>query len=126
MPNAILLTSQVLALMTMFGMSTCAAERRIEIPLEQSGGLPVAEVVSALAQASGVTIERPAIKLTLPRRILGPPILSFGYWTDESALGTFDHHEAGRVDVRPGQGLASRCGESEHGTAESRGGRGRG
>ncbi|MGZ3379493.1 MAG: esterase/lipase family protein [Isosphaeraceae bacterium] len=66
MPNAILLTSQVLALMTMFGMSTCAAERRIEIPLEQSGGLPVAEVVSALAQASGVTIERPAVKLTLP------------------------------------------------------------
>ena len=68
MPNAILLTSQVLALMTMFGMSTCAAERRIEIPLEQSGGLPVAEVVSALAQASGVTIERPAVKLTLPTR----------------------------------------------------------
>ena len=49
MPNAILLTSQVLALVTMFGMSTCAAERRIEIPLEQSGGLPVAEVVSALS-----------------------------------------------------------------------------
>ena len=68
MPNAILLTSQVLALMTMFGMSTCAAERRIEIPLEQSGGLPVAEVVSALAQASGVTIERPAVNLTLPTR----------------------------------------------------------
>ena len=57
---------------------------------------------------------------------LGPPIISSGYWTDESALGTFDHHEAGRVDVRPGQGIASRCGASEHGTAESRGGRGRG
>ncbi len=28
---------------------------------------------------------------------LGPPIISSGYWTDESALGTFDHHEAGRV-----------------------------
>ncbi len=57
---------------------------------------------------------------------LGPPIISSGYWTDESALGTCDHHEAGRVDVRPGQGIASRCGASEHGTAESRGGRGRG
>jgi pimeloyl-ACP methyl ester carboxylesterase len=62
----ILLSSQVMAVTTMFGMSTCAMERRIEIPLEQSGGLPVAELVSALAQAHGVTVERPASTLTLP------------------------------------------------------------
>ncbi len=67
-PSAMIMTSQVLALVTMFAMSTCSAERRIEIPLVQTGGLPVAEVFSALAQASGVTIERPAVKLTLPTR----------------------------------------------------------
>ena len=67
-PNAFFLSGHVLALMTMFGLPASAAERRIEIPLEQAGGLPVAEVVSALAQASGVPVERPAAKLTLPTR----------------------------------------------------------
>ncbi len=56
----------------------------------------------------------------------GPPTISSGYWTNDTVLGTFDHHDAGLVDVRPGQGIASRCGAFEHGTAESRGGRGRG
>ena len=68
MPKAILLSSQFLAVTIMFGMSARAAERRIEIPLEHSGELPVAEVVSALAQASGATVERPAVNLTLPTR----------------------------------------------------------
>jgi len=71
MTLSILLTGQTLALTTMFGMSSSAAERRIEIPLERSGGLPVAQVVSALALASGVAIERPAVALTLPTRGLG-------------------------------------------------------
>src|SRR5208283_2668608 len=57
---------------------------------------------------------------------MGPPTNLGGYWTNDSAIGTFDHHDAGWVDVRPGQGDASRWGASEHGTAESRGGRGRG
>src|SRR5271157_5532207 len=57
---------------------------------------------------------------------LGAPTISAGYWTSDSTPGTFDHHDAGSVDVRPGQGIASQCGVSEHGTAESRGGRGRG
>lgn len=68
MPNAMNLSCHVLAVITMFGMSTRGAEQRIEIPLNQSGGLPVAEVVSALAQASGATVERPAVNLTLPTR----------------------------------------------------------
>ena len=38
----------------------------------------------------------------------------------------FDDHDAGMVDVRPGQGIASPWGASEHDTAESHGGRGRG
>ena len=66
--RVILLTSQFLALTTMFGMSARGAERRIEIALERSGELPVDQVVSALAQASGVTIERPAVNLALPTR----------------------------------------------------------
>ncbi len=68
MPNAMLLSSQVLAVLTMFSTSAYVPERRIEIPLVQSGGLPVAEVVSALAQASGATVERPAVSLSLPTR----------------------------------------------------------
>ncbi len=56
----------------------------------------------------------------------GPHTNLGGCWTNDSAIGTCDHHDAGWVDVRPGQGCASRRGASEHGTAESRGGRGRG
>jgi pimeloyl-ACP methyl ester carboxylesterase len=51
--------------------SVFAGERRIEIPLDAAGGLPVAEVVAALAHASGAAVERPAIDLTLPTRGLG-------------------------------------------------------
>jgi pimeloyl-ACP methyl ester carboxylesterase len=60
--------SAMVALMTFFPSSS---ERRLEIPLDPSGGLPIAEVVSVLAQASGVPIERPAVPLTLPTRGLG-------------------------------------------------------
>jgi pimeloyl-ACP methyl ester carboxylesterase len=45
-----------------------APERRIEVPLESSGGLAVAEVVSALAKASGAPVEPPTVRLTLPTR----------------------------------------------------------
>lgn len=55
----------------MLSSSSAAAERRIEIPLDPAGGLPVAEVVSALARLAGVEIERPAAALTLPTRGLG-------------------------------------------------------
>src|SRR5271157_2859898 len=57
---------------------------------------------------------------------LGPPTISSGYWTNDSVFGTFDHHDAGLVEIRPGQGIASPSGAYEHGTAESRGGCGRG
>ena len=56
----------------------------------------------------------------------GTPTISSGYWTNDSVFGTLDHHDAGLVDVRPGQGIASPSGAYEHGTAESRGGCGRG
>jgi len=62
----------------------------------------------------------------LRKRTFGATHISCGYWSNESNLGTFDHHGAGWVAVRPGQGIAGRCGASQHGTAESRGGRGRG
>ncbi len=71
MPLATFLASQTLALLAMIGTSNLAPERRIEIPLDPVGGLPVAEVVAALAQASGVAVERPAVSLTLPTRGLG-------------------------------------------------------
>ncbi len=45
----------------------------------------------------------------------GPPTFSSDYWTNESIFGTFDHHDAGLVDVRPGQGIASRWEAPEHG-----------
>jgi len=48
--------------------SVFAGERRIEIPLGSAGGLPVAEVVAELARATGASVERPAIDLTLPTR----------------------------------------------------------
>lgn len=57
--------SAMVALMT---FSFSLLERRLEVPLDPSGGLPIAEVVSVLAQASGVPIERPAVHLTLPTR----------------------------------------------------------
>jgi pimeloyl-ACP methyl ester carboxylesterase len=71
MPHFLLRTSVTLALLFMLKTTSFGAERKIEIPLDPSGGLAVAEVVSALAQASGVAIERPAVSLTLPTRGLG-------------------------------------------------------
>ena len=71
MPLATFLASQTLALLAMIGPLEPSPERRIEIPLDPSGGLPVAEVVAALAQASGAAVERPAVNLTLPTRGLG-------------------------------------------------------
>ena len=71
MPFATLLASQTLAILAMIAMPGLAPERRIEIPLDPAGGLPVAEVVAALAQASGAAVERPAVSLTLPTRGLG-------------------------------------------------------
>jgi len=47
---------------------------------------------------------------------LGPPAISSGYWTNDSVFGAFDHHDAGLVEVRPGQGIASPSGAYEHGT----------
>jgi pimeloyl-ACP methyl ester carboxylesterase len=64
--NAIFRTGRILVLLIMFGRSASAAERRIEIALDPAGGLPVASLVTALAQASGVTVERPASTLSLP------------------------------------------------------------
>jgi hypothetical protein len=42
------------------------------------------------------------------RRRKGPPTILSGYWTNDSMYGTFDHHDAGRGDVRPDQGIVSR------------------
>ncbi len=42
-----------------------------------------------------------------------PPTNPGGYWTNHSAIGTFDHHGAGCGDIPPGQGYASRRGASE-------------
>src|SRR5262245_31162207 len=53
---------------TAFGQHPPAAERRIVVPLESSGGLAVAEVISVLSRASGVPVERPAVGLVLPTR----------------------------------------------------------
>ncbi len=47
--------------------------------------------------------------------IWGHPQTSPGYWTNGPDHGTFDHHDAGLVDVRPGQGIASRWEAPEHG-----------
>ncbi len=71
MRTAVLASSQVLALIAMLSPSSSAAERRIEILLGPAGGLPVAELVSGLARASGVTVDRPPAQLTLPTRGLG-------------------------------------------------------
>lgn len=71
MPHSLLRITLVLALISMLRIPSSAAERKIEIPLDHSGGLPVAEVVLALAHACGVAIERPAVALTLPTRGLG-------------------------------------------------------
>jgi pimeloyl-ACP methyl ester carboxylesterase len=61
-----------LALLTMLTTSSAmAGDRRIDIPLESSGNLPVAELVSALARASGASVVRPAVNLALPTRGLG-------------------------------------------------------
>jgi pimeloyl-ACP methyl ester carboxylesterase len=61
-----------LALLTMLTTSSAmSGERRIEIPLGSSGNLPVAELISALARASGVSVDRPEFSLTLPTRGLG-------------------------------------------------------
>jgi pimeloyl-ACP methyl ester carboxylesterase len=60
---------QAAIMLTAFGSS--APERRMEVPLEKSGGLPIAEVISVLARASGVSVDRPAVNLTLPTRGLG-------------------------------------------------------
>src|SRR3954462_7091022 len=51
--------------------SSSAPDRRLEIALERSGGLPVAELIAVLARASGVSVDRPAVNLTLPTRGLG-------------------------------------------------------
>jgi pimeloyl-ACP methyl ester carboxylesterase len=71
MLQAIVSTGHALALLTMIGTMNPSFERRIEIPLDPSGGLPVAEVVGALGHASGVAIDRPAVSLSLPTRGLG-------------------------------------------------------
>ena len=47
------LSGQVLALLSIMTMSYSAIERRIEVPLDQTGRLPVAEVIRVLSQASG-------------------------------------------------------------------------
>ena len=43
-----------------------------------------------------------------PPRTLGPPTIRCNYWTKGVALGTFDHHDAGSVDVQPAQNIADR------------------
>jgi pimeloyl-ACP methyl ester carboxylesterase len=64
-----LVAATALALLTMLTTSSVfAGERRIEIPLTAAGGLPVAEVIAALAEASGAAVERPAVDLVLPTR----------------------------------------------------------
>jgi len=63
--------AQVSAMVALMTFPFSFPERRFEVPLDPSGGLPIAEVVSVLAQASGVPIERPALHLTLPTRGLG-------------------------------------------------------
>src|SRR4051812_39614597 len=56
-------------MLTTFGSS--AADRHLELALDRSGGLPVAELIAVLARASGVAVDRPAVNLTLPTRGLG-------------------------------------------------------
>jgi pimeloyl-ACP methyl ester carboxylesterase len=94
MPHEILKSFLALALLTMTGMSSNAAERRMEIPLDQAGGLPISEVVSVLAQASGAAVERPAVSLTLPTRGLGGSLT-------KTLLGECLGPEV-RLTIRPG------------------------
>lgn len=61
-----ILLIQAAIMFTAFGSS--AADRRLEVALDRSGGLPVAELISVLARASGVSVDRPAVNLTLPTR----------------------------------------------------------
>ena len=53
MPFSMFFASQTLAILAMIGTLGFAPERRIEIPLDPAGGLPVAEVVSALPRRAG-------------------------------------------------------------------------
>lgn len=66
------LTTMIAALASVFASASASGpERRLEVPLDPSGGMPVAEVVWVLARASGADVERPAVSLTLPTRGLG-------------------------------------------------------
>src|SRR4051812_32306129 len=71
MPKS-LIYGTAMAILTMLTTSSAMApDRRLEVALEKSGGLPVAELIAVLARASGVSVDRPAVNLTLPTRGLG-------------------------------------------------------
>ncbi len=53
-------------------------------------------------------VKHPGSALTPGR--LGPLTYPVDYWTNNSELDTPDHHDVGRVDSRPGQGMAGRSG----------------
>ncbi len=61
-------TWAVIALLVAAAPAGAAAERRVEIPIGASGELEVAEIVSRLAAASGIALERPADGFSLSTR----------------------------------------------------------
>jgi pimeloyl-ACP methyl ester carboxylesterase len=56
------------ALVVLSGQAVAMSGRSVEIPINESGDVPVAEIVTRLARASGVVIVRPPAGLTLSTR----------------------------------------------------------
>lgn len=62
------------AVLAMSGPAAAMAGISVEIPINEAGDVPVAEIVSRLAQATGVTIARPPDGLTLSIKGLSRPL----------------------------------------------------
>ena len=54
-----------IALVILSATAHAQAQRSVEIPLGKAGEIEIGEVVSRLAAASGVVLERPAAHMTL-------------------------------------------------------------
>ena len=54
-----------IALLLLSGQAYAQAIQSVEVPIGKTGEVQVAEIVSRLARASGVALERPAANLTL-------------------------------------------------------------
>ncbi|WP_165220876.1 alpha/beta hydrolase [Aquisphaera insulae] len=70
-PPALFRTAPILATLLMSLAPASGAERTIRVPLDPKGRLPIAEIVSALGEAAGVEIDRPAVDLALPTQGIG-------------------------------------------------------